>query len=113
MAEPVADVDAMVKQSIARIELFVDVSKTQDDWLVTVHFEDALYDNQTGEVAPGSGKFDTMVINRTWAQIRDDPECVALAQAIKDKCYEWRTEDLVAAQSNPQPRMRPPVRGWL
>jgi len=108
MAEDIGAVARTVKQSIARIEISVEVARAQDDWLVTVHFEDAYYDGTTGEAAPGSGKFDTMIINRTWAQIKDDPEAVAIAEAIRDKCYEWREEDLAAQQENPQPAIRPP-----
>jgi len=103
MAEDVVSVTGTVKQGIARIELFVDVSRVQDDWLVTVHFEDAFYDGTTGEPAPGSAKFDTRIINRVWSQIKDDPEVVAIADAMRDKIYEWRAEDIAAEEANPPP----------
>jgi hypothetical protein len=64
MGEDVTSVTGSVKQSIARDEMFVDVSRSQDEWLVTVHFEDAFYDGATGEMAPGSAKFDTRIVNR-------------------------------------------------
>ena len=98
MAEVKSTGTVTVSQSIARIQISVDAVLPQDDWLLEAHFEDAMHDAAGKAV---STKFGTRVVRRSWAQIKDDPEIVALQATIKNKIYQYRQEDIDYAENNP------------
>jgi hypothetical protein len=82
------------RESIARVELFVDVSLPMDSWRLVIYFETAPYDaagNLTGPATFGSRR-----VERLFGDINSDPEVVAMVATIKNKAYAYRDENIAA-----------------
>jgi hypothetical protein len=98
------EISATRKQSIARVELFTDAHLPPDDWRLTIHFEDALYDAQ-GAIVPGTQVFGTREVTRRFGDIKTQSVTAAgvtatvaqLAALISGAAYTLRQEDIDAA----------------
>jgi len=106
MADIIETVSATKKRSIARVELFTDAEKAPADWVVVFHFEDGLYDANSGLV--GHTEFGTQRVERRFGDIQSDmievppssPLTIAAISAfIKAAGYKYRAEDSALAEA--------------
>lgn len=107
MPENLGAISATRKQSIARVELFTDANRAQDDWSLVIHFEDALYD--AGDVLiPGTQQFGSRVVERRFGDIKADALTAAgatvtvgqLAALIAAGGYTYRAADIAAHEAD-------------
>jgi|GEM_PF-4497342 len=96
-------VSATKKQSIARVELFTDAHLASDDWRLTAHFEDGLYDANGALI--GQTQFGTREVTRRFGAIKTESVSAAgatvtiaqLAALIAAASYAFRQQDIDAA----------------
>jgi hypothetical protein len=104
MAVDLTTNNVTVRQSIARVELFTDVSRVPASWLLVYHFEDGSYGDDgvlVGRTSFGSRRVERFFGNIQNTEIDDGSGNMAtiaqIAAWIKAAGYVFRQEDIDAA----------------
>lgn len=82
-------------ESLARFEIFSDAKTPQDNWRIVFWFETGNYDDKGALV--GDPVFGTRNVQRSFDQIKDDPDVLKAMGIIKAKAYQYREENIARA----------------
>jgi hypothetical protein len=104
MAEEVATINGVIKQSIARVELFTDAALPPNEWRIVYHFEDGAYVNGALQ---GATTFGTRRVERRFGDIKNSEIAggmtgAQIAALIQAGGYLFRQQDIDAAQAAQQ-----------